>query len=121
MRRCIGLVLLFGAATGWAAAPPGKPRALTAQEEKEVAALRTKLVAHALANEFEQAARVAEQIASYRRQHQGGGHLEAINARLDAEDWRRLVAVPVKDRAEVVRARKLNGEGAVALNAGRYQ
>src|SRR5262245_55733693 len=56
-------------------------------------------------------AKLAEQIAAYRRQRQGACHAEAIDARFMAGEWRLLAEVPVKDRAEVLRARKLDNEG----------
>jgi hypothetical protein len=104
MQRGIGLVLLFGAATAWAAAPPAQPRALTAEEQKEVAALDVRLSRHGDAGEFEQAAKVAAQIAVYRKQRQGAAHWQAIEARFAVDGWRQLIAVPGKDRPEVVRA-----------------
>src|SRR5262245_32568138 len=111
MRRGIlALALaLLAAAAAWGAAPPALPRALTAQEEKEVAALNARLNRHANAGEFEDAAKVAQQIADYRRQRQGARHWQAIDASVAVDGWRRLAAVPARDRAEVVRAGTLNG------------
>src|SRR5262245_27876715 len=120
MRCGIGLLGLVALAmAAWSAAPPAQPRALTDEEQKEVAALVTRQGRHVGAGEFEQAAKVAEQIAAYRRQRQGAGHWQAIDARFQVEEWKRLAAVPVKDRAEVLRARRLNRKGVTFLNAGR--
>src|SRR5262245_59694915 len=114
MRHSIGLVLLFWATACWGAAPPGPPRNLTAEEEKEVAALVARLIRHGDAGEFEQAAKVAAQIATYRKQRQGAAHWQAIEARFAVDEWHRLIAVPGKDRSEVLRARTLSSQG-VAL------
>jgi CHAT domain-containing protein/Tfp pilus assembly protein PilF len=114
----LGLMLAFCL---WAAAPPTLPRALTAQEEKELAALYARRDRHDEAREFEQSAKVAQQIAQYRRERQGAGHWQASDARFDVDYWRRLAAVPAKDRAEVVRAVKLNDEGVALLNRGHYR
>src|SRR5262245_1469341 len=122
MRRSIGLtVLMLGATAGWAAAPPGQPRNLTAEEENEVAALDARLARHGDAGEFEQAAKVAAQIAAYRQQRQGAAHWQAIDARFAVDGWRRLIAVPGKDRPEVVRARLFNGQGLAMMNRGRFR
>src|SRR5262245_34157883 len=120
MRRSIAVAVLMLAATaGWGAAPPGQPRNLTAEEQKEVAALEARLGRHVGAGEFEQAAKVAAQIASYRKQRQGAAHWQAINARFAADDWRRLAAVPGKDRSEVLRAFTLSSQGKALLAQGR--
>jgi hypothetical protein len=71
MRTGVTAVLLALTATVWGAAPPAQPRNLTPQEEKEVAALIARRDRHAEAREFEQSAKVAQQIAQYRRQRQG--------------------------------------------------
>jgi hypothetical protein len=81
MRWQSAMVLVAVANVGWAAAPPGKTRELTAQEQKEVAALVARWNEHADSGAFEQAAKVAEQIADYRRAHQGARHWQAIDAR----------------------------------------
>src|SRR5262245_44043344 len=112
MRRSIGLAVLMVAATAsWAAAPPGQPRALTAEEEKEVAALEARLGRHAAAGEFEEAAKVAGQVAAYRRQRQGAGHWQAVDAAFGVEAWRRLGTIPAGARAEAARARGLRRDG----------
>src|SRR5262245_24384197 len=121
MRRSIGVAVLMLAATvGWAAAPPGQPRNLTAEEAKEVAALDARRGRHFNAGEFEQGAKVAAQISSYRKQRQGAAHWQAIEARFTADDWRRLAAVPGKDRSEVVRAITLSSQGKALLAQGRF-
>src|SRR5262245_55028529 len=102
MRPGIGLVVLVLVATAWGAAPPGQPRTLTAQELKELDALLTRLGRHTAAGEFEQAAKMAQQVEEYRRQRQGAAHWEAIDARFAVEQWRRLAAVERKDRVEMV-------------------
>src|SRR5262245_29269422 len=118
MRGCTGLVL-FLAATAWGAAPPAQPRDLTEQEKKEVAALQARGARHASVGEFEQAAKVSQQIVDYRRDRQGARHHQAIDARFVLERWRRLARVPTKDRAEVLRAGRLHEEGLDLLNRGR--
>ena len=121
MRWLSAMVLVAAANVGWAAAPPGKTRDLTAQEQKEVAALVARLGKHVNDGAFEQAANAAQQIAEYRRAHQGSRHWQAIDARLAIEEWKRLAAVAVKDRAEVLRARRLNQAGLALLNKGRFR
>src|SRR5262245_21633424 len=122
MRRSIGVAVLMLAATvGWAAAPPGQPRNLTAEEEKEVAALDARLGRHFNAGEFEQGAKLAAQIASYRKQRQGAAHWQAIDARFAVDEWRRLIAVPGKDRSEVGRALTLITQGRALLGRGRFR
>jgi hypothetical protein len=71
MRLSIVILCLLAALSAWAAAPPAQPRNLTPQEEKELAALSARLNRHDDAGEFEQSAKVAQQIAQYRRQRQG--------------------------------------------------
>jgi tetratricopeptide (TPR) repeat protein len=61
---------------------------------------------------------VAEQIAQYRRARQGARHWQSIDARFEVEEWQRLAAVPLKDRAEVGRALTLNSEGLALLERG---
>src|SRR2546422_872275 len=111
MRWLSAMVLVAGANGVWAAAPPGKTRDLTAAEQKEVAALEARLSKHASDGAFEQAAKVAQQVADYRRAHQGARHWQAIDARFGIEEWKRLAAVAVKDRGEVMRGMTLNQEG----------
>src|ERR1700677_1966402 len=119
MRWLSAMVLGAAANVGWGAAPPGQTRDLTAAEQKEVAALEARLSKHASDGAFEQAAKVAQQIADYRRSHQGSRHWQAIDARFAIEEWKRLAAVAVKDRGEVMRGWSLNLEGVALLNQGR--
>src|SRR5262245_58436609 len=121
MRRSIGVAVLFWVAPAWGAAPPGQPRNLTEEEAKEVAALDARVSRHFNAGEFEQAAKVAAQISVYRKQRQGAAHWQAIDARVTADDWRRLAAVPGKDRSEVVRASTLRSQGVALLGRGRFR
>src|SRR5262245_23428750 len=122
MRRALMILLLAPlGVTARAAAPPLTWRALTAEEAKHVAALEARATRHAAAGEFEEAAALAEQMASFQAQRQGRRHWQAIDARLVAQGWRGLAAVPVKDRTEVLRARALSGSGMALLNQGRYR
>src|SRR5262245_40208263 len=97
-----GLLLALPCAAG-AAAPPAQPRALTVQEQKEVATLIARRNGHFSREEFEQSARVAKQIADFRRERQGASHWQALDTRFEVDVWRHLAKVPAKDRAEVVR------------------
>jgi len=121
MRQPILALALVLVGSLWAAAPPALPRALTAQEQKEVDALLAKGTRHANAGEFEQATKVAQQIADYQRARQGARHWQAIDARFAVEDWKLMAAVAAKDRAEVLRARSINRQGVALLNQGRPQ
>ena len=121
MRWLSAIVLVAAANVGWAAAPPGMTRDLTAAEQKEVAALVARKSKHASDGAFEQAANAAQQIADYRRAHQGSRHWQAIDARFEIEEWKRLAAVAVKDRGEVLRVITLNQEGVALLHKGRFR
>ncbi len=121
MRLLSALVLVAAANVGWAAAPPARTRDLTAAEQKEVAALAARLGKHASDGAFEQAAKVAQQIADYRRARQGVRHWQAINARFAIEEWKWLAAVAVKVRPDVLRARRLNQVGLALLKKGRFR
>src|ERR1041384_6523661 len=112
-RPALGLLLGLLAAPPLppAAPPPARPRALTAQEQLEVARVEARLQRHANAGEFEEAARLAGQVAQLRRQRQGARHWQAIDARFALEEWQRRAKVPPRDRATVVRAVTLHGEG----------
>src|SRR5262245_7655512 len=123
MSRLLAILALsgLGALGLFAAAPPPQPRHLTPQEEKEVAALIARRGRHGEAGEFEQSAKVAQQIADYRRERQGAAHWQTIDARFEVDDWRRRVTMPAKDRAEMVRARTLTGDGMELLNEGRFE
>src|SRR5205085_2882746 len=103
------------------APPPGKTRDLTAEEQKEVAALIARQTKHANDGAFEQAAKVAQQLADYRRGPRGARHWQAIDARFATEEWKRLAAVAVKDRGEVMRGKRLDQEGVALLNKGRFR
>jgi tetratricopeptide (TPR) repeat protein len=113
----LGLLVLVLAA--FAAAPPARPRNLTAQEQKEVDALQMRLNRHFAAGEFEQAARLAEQIAAFRAQRQGRRHWQSIDARFEAASWSRLAKVPQRNRPAVLRNRALTNEGLTLLYRGR--
>src|SRR5262245_54374585 len=122
MRWGIGRVVLVAlAVAAWGAAPRARPRALTEEEAKEAAALTGRVIRHGIDGELEQAVKLAEQIAAYRRQRQGAGHWQAINARFAVQEWRRLVAVPAKARTEFLRARTLNNEGVTLQKRGHYR
>jgi tetratricopeptide (TPR) repeat protein len=121
MRRLPAGVLLLAALAASGAAPPPPPRGLTAEEQKAVDALQAQLDRHAVVGQFEQAARLAGQIATFRAHHQGARHWQASNARFEAADWQRLVRVPQSDRPAVVRARALNGEGVALFGKRRYR
>jgi hypothetical protein len=98
MRSLAAMMLIAAANLGWAAAPPGQTRDLTEQEQKEVAALDARFIKLTGDGEFEQAVKVLEKIADYRRTRQGARHWQAIDVRFTIEDWRRLATVAVKDR-----------------------
>jgi hypothetical protein len=86
------------------AAPSARPRALTAAEAKEVAALDRRLSAAVDAGRFEEAARLAGQVVALREKAQGKRHREVVNGRLAVERWERLARVPMQDRPAVVTA-----------------
>jgi tetratricopeptide (TPR) repeat protein len=110
MRAAWGLVLL-GMAVVQGAAPPARTRELTAQEQKHVAALQNRLHERSRAGKFEEAARLALQIAGYRLARQGKRHHETIDAYLEVERWQRWCRVAKKDREEGARAQRLEAEG----------
>jgi tetratricopeptide (TPR) repeat protein len=122
MRTVLTLGLLLSASMlAEAAAPPAPCRALTAREQKEVGELQTQIGRHAAAGEFEAAARLARQVAEYRRQRQGARHWQAIDARLTMEHWQRLTKVPAAARAAVVGARRVNAEAGQLYVRGQYR
>jgi tetratricopeptide (TPR) repeat protein len=104
-------VLLVVVAEGGPAAPPEQGRNLTAVEQQELDRLQGLLNRHVGAGRFEEAARVEQQMVSYRAERQGAGHWQVIDARLEGERWQWLSKVPAKDRAEVVRAMRVAVEG----------
>ncbi len=73
-----------------AAAPPLPARAPNPTEQDRIKALRGRLYADALAGRFEQAARLARDIARLREDIQGRRHWESIDARFAAQKWQRL-------------------------------
>src|SRR5579862_3735068 len=111
------LVALQALAVG----PPPLWRPLNEQEQKVVAKWRAQFGHHIAKGEFEEAVRLAKQIAEYRNHKQGKRHYEAINARLDVDYWQRLCQVAKKDRAEVVESLVLTGEGLLLLSRVRYR
>jgi CHAT domain-containing protein len=104
------LVLLLGTLSADAAAPPARPRNATAQEQQELEALRVRLDRHAAAAEFDQAARLAEQIAVLRARLQGARHWQAIDARLEAQRWSRRTKIPAGRWGALARALALLAE-----------
>ena len=119
-RLLLGLWLaLIAAAQG--VAPPQRGRSLTAEEEKEVDRLERQLYRFVESERFEEAARMARQVADYRAQRQGTGHWEVSDARQEVERWQRLTPVPAKDRVEVVRALRAATEGKGLQRRLRYR
>jgi tetratricopeptide (TPR) repeat protein len=122
--RAAGLVLLglLAAEAGRAAAPPVRgPVRLTAGQQWRIKVLQIQLNLAEARGQFEEAEKAARRIAALREQWQGKRHWETIDARLDVEQWQRLVRIPAKDRALVVRARRMNGEAARLQQRGRYR
>jgi tetratricopeptide (TPR) repeat protein len=119
--RAACLLVLLGLAMVPAAAPPARPRELTAEEQKHVALLIRRLDGRVDAGAFEEAVQLARQIARYVEQRLGARHWQTMDARLEVEDWQHLVGVAQKHRGQVVRAQAFIDDGAKLYRQGRYQ
>jgi tetratricopeptide (TPR) repeat protein len=114
------LVLVLGGLQVQAAAPPAMPRHLTAQEQKELRVLQVRRDQLAAAGEFDQAARLAEQVVLLRERLQGARHWQAIDARLGLAGWQALAKVPKSDRPAIMRARRLEDKALMLGGAGQF-
>jgi CHAT domain-containing protein/tetratricopeptide (TPR) repeat protein len=113
---------LLATSDGQGAAPPQRSRRpLTSWQQQQIGALAGQLNRAAQAGRFEEAEKAARQIVALREKWQGKRNWQTINARRDAEEWRRLTQVSVVDRPEIVRARALSGEGIRLHGRGRYR
>jgi tetratricopeptide (TPR) repeat protein len=118
--KALGLLLALGAAQ--AAAPPvGGPVRLTADQQRQIDRLDRQALAALAGERFEEAAEKQRQAVALRERWQGQRHWQAIDARLALEECQRLVRIPVKERGQVVRARRLNGGGLRLIEQGRYR
>jgi CHAT domain-containing protein/tetratricopeptide (TPR) repeat protein len=91
--------------------PLKEGRDLTAEERTEVGQLRVERNEHIFAGRFEEAVKASKTIVAYRAERQGRNHWQVIDAQGEVQRCERLTSVPAKDRAEVGRALKTQGEG----------
>ena len=117
----LALGLLLGLATLLPAGPPKQGRALTAEEQKEVARLVAEADRHLGAGRFEDAVKMLKRVVDYRAERQGASHGQVREARVKVEYWGPLTAVPAKDRAEVMRGLRLAGEGTRLQRGFRFR
>jgi tetratricopeptide (TPR) repeat protein len=105
----LALALVLGAGLADGAAPPVPPRQLSAAQARQVAVLRRQVRERAEAGDFAAALQRAEEVLALHRGWLGERHWLTTNARGIPKRWRRLLAVPARDRAEV-------GRGLALLN-----
>ena len=121
MNTLHGLLLglgLMAAVPG--AEPPEQGRNLTGQEQKEVHRLELQWARLLVTAQFEEAVRVARRVVDYRVRRQGTTHWEVSGARLNVERLQRLAGVPVRDRADVIRAVEADTESSRLQRQRRY-
>src|SRR5579859_4006567 len=116
LQASVPLLLVVAVSAARAVAPPAQPRDLTAREQKEVAVLQARLDRHATAGQFAEAARLAEQIASFRAHRQGARHWQAIDERFRVATWQQLAKVAPTNRPAVVAARALQMQGSALID-----
>ncbi len=111
-RWLAGLWLPALLASAWGAAPPvqGPPR-LDPGQQRQIDLLQAHLFTAGAAGRFDESEKAARRIAALREQWQGKRHWQTSDARLEVERWQRLAKVPAGDRAVVVRALELHGQG----------
>src|SRR5687768_8505679 len=118
--RCALIGLM--ASMAMAAAPPvSGPVRLTAEQDREIAVLMVKQSQAEEKGRFEEAVRLAREIATLRARWQGPRHWETTDANFTAEKWQRLTMVAEKDRGQVLRAVLVNREEVRLINQGNYK
>jgi hypothetical protein len=119
---CGVVVALLGALTvvSAAEAPTSTPQNLNSQQRAQLDQLEEQLH-HALREgKFERVVEVAREVASLRLRWQGAKHWETIDARIDAEDYKRLVSIPAKDRLEVAKSFRVLVQAEELREQGKY-
>jgi tetratricopeptide (TPR) repeat protein len=104
-------VLALGLRGVEAAAPPARPRSLTAVEAWLVQVVQGQTNAAASAGRFEEAVRLARQVAALREKALGKRHWRLLDDRLEVERYERLVRAPQNVRPGVVAGRRCLVEG----------
>src|SRR5262245_27312231 len=114
------LALLVTEASRSAAPPMTGPLRLTAEQQKQILALKGSIARAEARGQFEDAEKSARQIAALREQWQGPRHWETIDARLEVEAWRRRTRIPAKDRAALVAALRMTRECGPLIKSRRF-
>src|SRR5262245_66120104 len=93
-------VLLVGAASGFAAAPP-QGKGLTPGERRELDRRNEQCLKPVAAGEFAEAAESVRKAVAIRERRQGKDHWETVDLRLVQQRWASLSDLPEKDRRKL--------------------
>jgi tetratricopeptide (TPR) repeat protein len=126
--RTVVAVLLGGSVLAVSAVAEGagreKPpwqRLLRGFDAFQAELLEARVTALRQAGKFQEALKIAEELARLRQDRQGQEHWQAVNARFDVEAIRRALRTTSEDREGYVKAFQLEGRAEALVQRGRYQ